>query len=92
MKFLKKNSRKRLQVARAGRASEAARLVKLADKISNLRDMLGSPPAGWSTARRQHYFDWAKLVVDQARGVNPKLERAFDRLYRQRPEGDGPRG
>jgi hypothetical protein len=27
----------------------------------------------------------AKAVVDQARGVNPKLERMFDRLYRQKP-------
>lgn len=83
-KFVSKPVRKRLQVARAGHASERARLVKLADKICNLRDMLGSPPAGWSLARRQKYFDWAKEVVDQARGVNPRLERIFERLYRQR--------
>ena len=89
VKFLASGARKRLQVARAGRASEAARLVKLADKICNLRDILASPPAGWSLARRQKYFDWAKEVVDQARGVNPRLERMFDRLYRQRPVGDG---
>ena len=87
VKFLAKASRKRLQVAKAGRASERARLVKLADKICNLRDILASPPAGWSLARRQKYFDWAKEVVDQARGVNPGLERMFDRLYRQRPVG-----
>ena len=85
-KFLGKEARKRLQIAKAGRASERARLVKLADKICNLRDILASPPAGWSLARRQKYFDWAKEVVDQTRGVNPKLDRMFDRLYRQRPE------
>jgi guanosine-3',5'-bis(diphosphate) 3'-pyrophosphohydrolase len=85
VKFLAKESRKRLQVAKAGRASDRARMVKLADKICNLRDVLASPPAGWSLARRQKYFDWAKAVVDRARGVNPKLERMFDRLYRQRP-------
>jgi len=85
VKFLRKHTRKRLQVARARRASEAAKLVKLADKICNLRDMLGHPPAGWSLSRRRTYFDWAKEVVDRARGVNPRLERAFDRLYRQRP-------
>jgi guanosine-3',5'-bis(diphosphate) 3'-pyrophosphohydrolase len=85
VKFLAKESRKRLQVAKAGRSSERARLVKLADKICNLRDILASPPAGWSLARSQKYFDWAKQVVDQARGVNPKLERMFDRLYLQRP-------
>jgi GTP diphosphokinase / guanosine-3',5'-bis(diphosphate) 3'-diphosphatase len=85
VKFLQKKTRKRVQVSRAKRASDAARAIKLADKISNLRDILGSPPADWSTERRQAYFDWAKQVVDQARGVNPKLERVFDRLYRQRP-------
>jgi len=84
-KFLGKELRKRLQITKAGRASERARQVKLADKICNLRDILASPPAEWSLARRQKYFDWAKEVVDQARGVNPKLERMFDRLYRQRP-------
>jgi guanosine-3',5'-bis(diphosphate) 3'-pyrophosphohydrolase len=87
VKFLADQSRKRLQVAKAGRASERARQVKLADKICNLRDILASPPAGWSLGRRQKYFDWAKEVVDQARGVNPRLERMFDRLYRQKPTG-----
>jgi guanosine-3',5'-bis(diphosphate) 3'-pyrophosphohydrolase len=85
VKFLGKESRKRLQVAKAGRASERARQVKLADKICNLRDILASPPAGWSLARQQKYFDWAKEVVDQARGVNPRLERMFDQLYRKKP-------
>ena len=84
-KFVRKQTRKRLQVSRAARASKRARLVKLADKISNLRDMLGHPPRDWSEARRREYFDWAKEVVDQARGVNPKLERAFDEMYRQKP-------
>ena len=91
VKFLGRDSRKRLQVAKAGRASERARQVKLADKICNLRDILARPPAAWSLAERQKYFDWAKQVVDQARGVNPKLERMFDRLYRQRPVDEGRR-
>ena len=84
-KFLGKEARKRLQVAKAGKSSAAAKQVKLADKICNLRDILASPPASWSLGRRQKYFDWAKEVVDQARGANPRLERMFDRLYRQRP-------
>ena len=84
-KFLSKEARKRLQVMKAGKSTQAAKQVKLADKICNLRDILASPPADWSLERRQNYFDWAKEVVDQVRGVNPKLERAFDRLYRQRP-------
>lgn len=84
-KFLAKGSRKRIQVSRAAHASDQAKLVKLADKICNLRDILGRPPVGWSLGRRQKYFDWAKEVVDEVRGVNSQLERLFDGLWRQRP-------
>jgi guanosine-3',5'-bis(diphosphate) 3'-pyrophosphohydrolase len=84
-KWLKKASRKRLQIAKAARASNSAKLVKLADKIANLRDVIGSPPAGWSLERKQEYFDWAKRVVDELRGTNARLERTFDALYRKRP-------
>ena len=85
VKWLKKESRKKLQIARANRASSRARLVKLADKICNLRDLLASPPADWSMKRKREYFDWAKLVVDQVRGTNKAMERRFDQLYQQRP-------
>jgi guanosine-3',5'-bis(diphosphate) 3'-pyrophosphohydrolase len=84
-KWLKKGSRKRLQISRAGRSSDGAKLVKLADKIANLRDIVRSPPADWSLQRKQDYFDWAKRVVDELRGTNAKLERKFDALYRKRP-------
>jgi guanosine-3',5'-bis(diphosphate) 3'-pyrophosphohydrolase len=85
VKWLSKRARKELQVARARRASIRAKLVKLADKICNLRDILASPPKDWSVERKRQYFDWAKKVIDQVRGTNPKLERRFDQLYRQRP-------
>jgi len=35
--------------------------------------------------RRQEYFDWAKEVIDQVRGVHPRLEAVFDAAYRARP-------
>jgi guanosine-3',5'-bis(diphosphate) 3'-pyrophosphohydrolase len=84
-KWLKKTSRKRLQISKAARASNCAKLVKLADKIANLRDIVASPPSEWSLERKREYFDWAKQVVDQIRGANAQLERRFDQLYRQRP-------
>lgn len=84
-KWLEKNSRKRLQISKAAGASHGARLVKLADKIANLRDIIASPPAGWTLDRKREYFDWAKAVIDQIRGTNARLERRFDQLYRQRP-------
>lgn len=85
VKWLQTRARKKLQVARAARSSKGAKLVKLADKISNVRDVLANPPVDWTLERRREYFDWAKSVVDQVRGANPKLERRFDQLYRQRP-------
>jgi guanosine-3',5'-bis(diphosphate) 3'-pyrophosphohydrolase len=83
--WLKKRSRKRLQIAKALQLSHGARLVKLADKIANLRDVIGSPPADWSLERKREYFDWTKEIVDRIRGTNARLERRFDALYRKRP-------
>jgi guanosine-3',5'-bis(diphosphate) 3'-pyrophosphohydrolase len=77
--------RKKLQVTRAKTATPRARLVKLADKICNLRSMIASPPQRWSIERRRAYFDWAREVVEQLRGTNPSLEERFDQVYRQRP-------
>ena len=84
-KWLDKATRKRLQVQKAPASSSRAKLVKLADKICNLRDILASPPADWSLERRQKYFDWAKEVVDRIRGAHPDLERRFDEVFAQRP-------
>ena len=82
---LPKAERKRLQIEHAVTISERAKLVKLADKISNLRDVATSPPAGWPLERRREYFDWAKSVVDRLRGVHAVLEAAFDRAHAARP-------
>src|SRR5271169_1977075 len=80
-KSLPKAERKRLQIEHAAYASYQAKLVKLADKISNLQDIASSPPADWDLKRKLEYFDWAKAVVDQIRGTNPALERIFDEIY-----------
>lgn len=82
---LPKAERKRLQVEHAGSISRRAKLVKLADKICNLRDIACTPPADWSMERKQEYFDWAKSVVDALRGVHPALEHVFDEAYKARP-------
>lgn len=82
-KSLEKHVRKQLQIDRARDASQKAKLVKLADKICNLRDILASPPAEWSAQRKQEYFDWAGRVVDGLRGVHPGLESVFDDLRRR---------
>ncbi|CAD6550856.1 HD domain-containing protein [Paraburkholderia sabiae] len=84
-KSLPKAERKRLQVEHAATISGKAKLVKLADKICNLRDIAACPPADWPVERKREYFDWAKAVVDGLRGVHPGLEAVFDRAFAAKP-------
>jgi len=85
-KTLPKAERKRLQVAHAAHAPHGARLIKLADKTANLRDLAEFPPADWPTHRRRDYFDWAAQVIAQVRGAHPKLEALFDAAFARRPD------
>jgi len=84
-KTLPKEARKEAQVRHARGASREARLVKLADKLSNLRGMLTPQdvPVGWSAARVREYFAWAARVVDELRGTSEPLEGALDEIFAQ---------
>ena len=84
-KNLEKSERKRQQIEHAAGISAGAKLVKLADKICNLRDVADRPPAQWGLERRQEYFEWAKRVIDRLRGIHPRLEAAFDAAYLRKP-------
>jgi guanosine-3',5'-bis(diphosphate) 3'-pyrophosphohydrolase len=77
-KNLSKAERKRLQIETAPSKSPKAKLIKLADKISNVTDITNSPPAGWDMARRVEYLDWTEKVVAGLRGTNRQLEAAYD--------------
>jgi guanosine-3',5'-bis(diphosphate) 3'-pyrophosphohydrolase len=84
-KSLPKDERKQRQVEHAPHASFRAQQVKLADKISNLRDLAARPPANWDVERKRAYFDWSKRVVDGVRGRHAALEALFDAAYQARP-------
>ncbi|TWG94582.1 Guanosine polyphosphate pyrophosphohydrolases/synthetases [Luteimonas sp. J16] len=88
-KTLPKAERKRLQVEHARHAPHGARLVKLADKIANLRDLIEFPPADWPAYRRREYFEWAAEVVTQLKGTHQALENLFEHLVALRPRGAG---
>lgn len=77
-KSLPKAERKALQIVHAAQASPRAKLIKLADKTCNLRDIASTPPADWSAERRQDYARWAQQVIAGVRGTNAALEAAFD--------------
>ena len=75
--------RKQLQVEHAPHKSYRAKLLKLADKISNVGDISKWPPKDWSVERRQEYLLWTERVVAGLRGVNEKLESQYDELLAQ---------
>eukprot|EP01027_Heterolobosea_sp_BB2_P006038 GEZU01009166.1.p1 GENE.GEZU01009166.1~~GEZU01009166.1.p1 ORF type:complete len:190 (-),score=57.45 GEZU01009166.1:45-614(-) len=80
-KNLPKIERKRLQIETAPHKSHEAKLVKLADKLHNLRSLQSGSPPGWELERVQEYFRWAKQVVDGMRGTNAKLEKLLDDTF-----------
>ncbi len=80
-KSLPKDVRKRLQIEETPSKSRRAKLLKIADKTSNLRGLVTSPPAGWTAERLRDYVVWAEQVVRSCRGLNAKLEAQFDEAY-----------
>lgn len=89
-KMLDKDVRKALQVEHAPHLSREAGLVKLADKICNLRDIVAAPPADWDEARKREYFDWAGRVVAGIREPHPALARIFAELQARGDRGTSP--
>lgn len=79
-KRLPKARRKELQVEHAPHLSHGAKVVKLADKISNISDVIENPPDGWDIDRRREYVEWGVRVVAGLRGTNTHLEIYFDEL------------
>lgn len=80
-KTLPKMERKRLQVVKAPSKTPQAKLVKLADKLHNLRDLEKLTPEGWDEERVLNYFKWAKEVVAGLRGTNEKMENELDKIF-----------
>jgi len=85
-KGLDKLERKRLQIVHAPTASDAAKRLKVADKICNLRDIGQHPPANWDLKRKLEYLEWAARVVDGCRDADERLARVFDQAITEARE------
>ena len=79
-KSLPKQTRKRLQIEHAPHLSPGAKQIKLGDKISNITDIMNSPPKDWSRERKIEYVEWGEKVVAGLRGANANLEKYFDEM------------
>jgi hypothetical protein len=76
--------RKAQQIVNAKKCSFEAKLVKMADKIYNLRDIARAYPVGWTEIRVQRYYDWAKQVCSGLSGTNSHLENKLNDIFTDR--------
>lgn len=83
-KNLPKYERKRLQILHAKTSSHKAKLVKLGDKLFNLRDLNRVTPEGWTEERVNEYFQWSYRVVEGLKGTNRILEHELSKLFAKR--------
>ncbi|HWX82289.1 MAG TPA: HD domain-containing protein [Xanthobacteraceae bacterium] len=75
---LPKSERRRLQVLDAPKKSPTAKLIKIADKISNIRARVLPEPTPEQRDDLADYVAWAEQVVAGCRGVNAWLDKTFD--------------
>lgn len=79
-KTLSREIRRDQQIEKARSYSPGAKAVRIADKISNIRDVMERPPCDWSDERKRRYVEWAVQVAANCRGANAPLEKLFDRV------------
>jgi guanosine-3',5'-bis(diphosphate) 3'-pyrophosphohydrolase len=75
---LPKAERRRLQVVNAPHKSPGAKLIKIADKISNIRARILPDASAEERDDLVDYTDWAEQVVAGCRGGNAWLDKTFD--------------
>jgi guanosine-3',5'-bis(diphosphate) 3'-pyrophosphohydrolase len=75
---LPKSERRRLQIVDAPKKSPGAKLIKIADKISNIRARIFPKASHEQSEELADYVAWADQVVTGCRGVNAWLDKAFD--------------
>jgi (p)ppGpp synthase/HD superfamily hydrolase len=79
-KSLPKETRKALQIEHASAKSPRAQSLSAADKISNLRSIVSSPPVGWSFERCVAYVHWARQVVGRYGHLDGRLAVEFQQV------------
>jgi (p)ppGpp synthase/HD superfamily hydrolase len=78
---LSEQERRQRQVEHVRELSAQARLLKIADKTSNIRERLATRPADKTDEEIMAYVEWGAMVVAGCRGINTKLDDAFDEAY-----------
>ena len=82
-KSLSYDERKEAQIRKAPALSFGARLIKIADKIANVRALTPEYPLGWNLERKKAYLVWAQKVLKGIRNTHPVLEALFDKTVEE---------
>ncbi|WP_407167235.1 HD domain-containing protein [Bradyrhizobium sp. ORS 111] len=75
---LSKPARRQKQIEDATHKSPGAKLIKIADKVSNIGARIVPHPSQDERADLADYAAWAEQVAAGCRGINPRLDRIFD--------------
>jgi (p)ppGpp synthase/HD superfamily hydrolase len=80
---LPKDQRRQQQIIDAPKKSSGAKLIKISDKISNIRARILPQPSQNEREDLIDYLAFAEKVVAGCRGVNAVLDRTFDETVKQ---------
>lgn len=76
---LKGKLRRERQVTHTMNCGPRIKQLKLADKASNIEELIGLPAHRFDLVGSERYLKWARRVVAVCRGVAPEIEARFDR-------------
>jgi (p)ppGpp synthase/HD superfamily hydrolase len=80
---LSSEENKQRQVDHAPNMSMDAQLVKLADRLYNIRDLKNA--AGWDEEKILNYVGWGEKLLEALKGTNKSLEKALEKeIHKQR--------
>jgi GTP diphosphokinase / guanosine-3',5'-bis(diphosphate) 3'-diphosphatase len=82
-KNISKRKRKEFQILNAKNLSKGAALIRVADKIANLKDIANNPPLNWNNKRKLKYFEWTKKVISNLNTDNEKLLDYYNEVYEE---------
>lgn len=73
----------REQLEGVGALSPKARIIRLADKIANVKAVLSYPPESWDIEKRSYYINWADRIIRALSGTNKNLEDYYEEMITQ---------
>jgi len=80
-KLKSKIRRKQLQIEHSSFLSDGAKLIKLADKYSNMSDLLQNPPKSWTKEEIWGCAVWSQEVCRRCYGINKLLDNKLQELF-----------